>query len=377
MLSKKALAQTFASDYRKYYEVPLFRNEGFERFSCKLCGKGYWALEEQESCGDSAHVPYSFFREKPRSETYAGFWKKFADFWVKNGHAIIPRYPVVSRWRDDLPFTIASIVDFQRLEHGKVVFEYPANPLMVPQMCLRFPDIANIGVTGRHFSCFMMAGQHSFNHPNEGYWKEECLQYNFDFLTGVLGIPKSELIYGEDLWNMPDFSAFGPSMESFSHGLELVNSVFMQYRASGESFEELDMKVIDVGWGFERLLWFYNGTPTAYDSVFAKPLFLMKKKSGFTLDPKLLQKYASLSAGLDVESVVNVRQEKEKIASLLGLGLEELNRTISPLQAMYAIADHSRSVLFATADGALPSNAAGGYNLRVLLRRAFSFLKEY
>ncbi len=377
MLSKKTLQARFASEYQTYYKIPLFAEQGFTRSVCPLCGKGYWSRTEQPDCGDSAHRPYAFFREHPRTETYAGFYRKFETFWKERGHTIVPRYPVVSRWRDDLPFTIASIVDFQRLEQGKVVFEYPANPLMVPQICLRFPDIANIGVTGRHFSSFMMAGQHAFGAPKTGYWKEECLRYNYEFLTDVLGVNKDDLIYGEDLWNMPDFSAFGPSMESFAHGLELVNSVFMQFRAAGESFEELDTKVIDVGWGFERLLWYYNGTPTAYDSVFAKPLSFMKRQSGFSVDKGLLDRYAKLSAGLDVESTVNLKQEKMKIADALGLSLPELEKTIAPMQALYAVADHSRSLLFAISDGALPSNSAGGYNLRVLLRRSLSFIDQY
>ena len=144
MASKDELRKEFSKDYKRHYEVPLFGKEGFSRFTCKKCGKGYWALEEGQDCGDSAHREYSFFREKPRVMGYADFWKKFADFWKKNGHSVIPRYPVLSRWRDDLYFTIASIVDFQRLEAGRIVFEYPENPLMVPQICLRFPDIANI-----------------------------------------------------------------------------------------------------------------------------------------------------------------------------------------------------------------------------------------
>lgn len=377
MLSKKSLVDTFRKDYQTHYRVPLFDEQGFSRYTCKACGKGFWSVKARDTCGDSSHEQYSFFRDHPRTETYAGFWKKFADFWEKNGHAVIPRYPVVSRWRDDLPFTIASIVDFQRLEQGKVVFEYPANPLMVPQMCLRFPDIANIGITGRHFSCFMMAGQHAFNAPKEGYWKEECLQYNFDFLTNVLGVKKEDLVYGEDVWNMPDFSAFGPSMESFAHGSELVNSVFMQFRASQHGFEELETKVIDVGWGFERLLWYYNGTPTAYDAVFAKPLAFMRRQAGLMLDKDLLNRYARLSASLDVESVVDLKQEKQKIASALFISLEELEETLAPQQALYAVADHSRALLFALTDGALPSNSAGGYNLRVLLRRALAFIHQY
>ena len=41
---------------------------------------------------------------------------------------------------------------------NKVVFEFPANPLVVPQTCLRFKDLENVGVTGRHFSSFCMIG---------------------------------------------------------------------------------------------------------------------------------------------------------------------------------------------------------------------------
>ena len=51
-------------------------------------------------------------------------------------------------------------------------FEYSANPLMVPQMCLRFNDIENVGVTGSHFTSFMMANQTAFNYPKEGYWRD-------------------------------------------------------------------------------------------------------------------------------------------------------------------------------------------------------------
>ncbi|MEK6954422.1 MAG: alanine--tRNA ligase-related protein, partial [Candidatus Micrarchaeota archaeon] len=427
MLSKEKLVAEFEKEYRKYYEVELFRKEGFTRKKCKTCQKAFWSTTDALNCGDSAHNDYSFFdkeRAKKDQLTYSQFWKLYADFWKKHGHEVLSRYPVICRWRDDLYFTIASIVDFQRLEKGKVVFEYPANPLMVPQICLRFVDIANVGVTGRHFSCFMMAGQHAFNEnwkisglagsvgrgPVENaksenidggkislleskglkgkfqstkpaqnpYWKDKCIELNYKFLTQVLKIPKDEITYVEDLWHMPDFSAFGPSIESFSGGLELVNSVFMQFRALEDgSFEELDTRVIDVGWGFERLLWFYNRTPSAYDSVFPQEIEFMKKRSGLNIDKALFESYSKLASKLNIEEVHNIKGEKERIAKALGISFNELERTISPLQAIYAIADHSRTLLFALSDGALPSNSAGGYNLRILLRRAFGFIDEY
>ncbi|MFH1246933.1 MAG: alanine--tRNA ligase, partial [Candidatus Micrarchaeota archaeon] len=377
MLSKESLKRQFAANYKEFYSVPLFEHEGFERKVCTVCGKGFWTAGFRDTCGDSSHEKYTFFRKNPRDETYASFWKKTADFWKKNNHVVIDRYPVLSRWRDDLPFTIASIVDFQRLEAGKVIFEYPANPLFVPQMCLRFPDIANVGITGRHFTCFMMAGQHAFNYPKEGYWKADCLEYNYRYLREVLQIPKEDITYGEDVWNMPDFSAFGPCIESFASGSELVNSVFMQYRQNEGGFSELEMKVIDVGWGFERLLWYYNGTRSAYDSVFPNEVNYMRERSSIELSDEILAAYASLSASLDVENMASFSQEKKKIATSLGLSLQEMEKGIAPLQAIYAIADHSRTLLFALNDGALPSNVGGGYNLRVLARRAFSFIEKY
>lgn len=377
-VTKEQLKKDFAKDYKKYYEVPLFKEEGFTRAVCPKCGKGYWSIGRHD-CGDSSHEPYSFFKKNPRKETYVDFWKKFAGFWKKNGHEIVPRYPVLCRWRDDLYFNIASIVDFQRLEGGKMSFEYPANPLVVPQMCLRFPDIANIGVTGRHFSCFMMAGQHSFDYPSDkkSYWKDECLRYNYDYLTNVLGVKKEELVYGEDLWAMPDLSTLGPCIESFSAGAELVNSVFTEYTYYDNKVVDLPSKVIDVGWGFERLLWFYNGTLTAYDAVFPREIEFMKKDAGISYDEKLFEKYASLSSSLDVETLVSASQEKEKISKMLGVPLSTLEQSVLPMQGVYAIADHSRTLLFALTDGALPSNTAGGYNLRVILRRALSFINEY
>jgi alanyl-tRNA synthetase len=103
----------------------------------------------------------------------------------------------------------------------------------------------------------------------------------------------------------------------------------------------------------------------------------MKKSSSLEIDSKLFSNYSKLAAKLNIEEVHNIKEEKEKIAMNLGIGLPELEKTISPLQAIYAIADHSRTLLFALTDGALPSNSAGGYNLRILLRRAFGFMDEY
>ena len=47
------------------------------------------------------------------------------------------------------------------------------------------------------------------------------------------------------------------------------------------------------------------------------------------------------------------------------------------LAALYSVAEHSRALLVALSDGALPSNVGGGYNLRAILRRALYFIDHH
>jgi alanyl-tRNA synthetase len=54
----------------------------------------------------------------------------------------------------------------------------------------------------------------------------------------------------------------------------------------------------------------------------------------------------------------------------------ELKEEIEPASALYSIAEHTRTLLMAISDGALPSNVGGGHNLRVILRRALSLQKQ-
>lgn len=355
-LNKENLREDFSKNYKKYYYVELFKEKGFERKQCRICRKFFWTLDsDRELCGDSAHEPYSFIKNKTNEVEYKDFWKIFSDFFKKNGHSIIEKYPVVSRWRNDLYYTIASIQDFQRIENNKMTFEYPANPLIVPQICLRFNDISNIGITGRHFTSFMMAGQHSFDYPKHGYWKDKTIQLNFDFLIDKLNVDKKNLTYVEDVWAMGDFSEFGPCLESFSNGLELVNSVFTEFEYSNR-IKELDSKVVDVGWGFERLVWFYSGSQTAYDAVFKNEINYINKQTGLKPDYNLYSKIASVSGNIDLSE----KNSKDINTVNKLIDTKDLNEIIKPMQASYIISDHLRTLLFAINDGALPSNVGGG-----------------
>lgn len=376
-LSKDSLKKEFGKQSEKHYGTRTFREEGFKRRKCRLCGKHFWSIADTDDCGDSAHTPYSFFKDKPLEISYVDFWKKFSDYFRRNGHEIIHRYPVVSRWRQDLYFTIAGIQDFQRIENNRMSFEYSANPLLVPQICMRFNDIENVGVTGEHFTSFMMANQTAFNYPKEGYWRDRTIELNFKFLTQFLGLKKEDVIYHEDVWAMPDFSGFGPSLESFAKGAEIVNNVFMQFEFANGRVRELESKVVDVGWGFERTLFFYTGYSNAYEAVFSGVLKGIGAESGIEFTTPLIKKFAAFGGELNVDEVTDVKSRIGTILKRTGISEEKYEKKVKPAQAAYAVVDHLRTLLFAVTDGSLPSNMGGGYNLRVLVRRAFDLIDRY
>ena len=161
MLTKDGLRAEFKKNWQKYYQVDMFKEQGYERKTCKKCGRAFWTCDPgKDTCSDSPCSDYGFIN-KPITKgkwDYVETWKLFEKYFKKNGHTPIKRYPVVDRWRPDLYFTIASIQDFQRLDNGNMNFVYPANPLIVPQVCLRFPDIQNVGITGKHLTSFVMSG---------------------------------------------------------------------------------------------------------------------------------------------------------------------------------------------------------------------------
>jgi alanyl-tRNA synthetase len=294
---------------------------------------------------------------------------------VKNGHDAVDSYPVVCRWFPGLYFTIASIVAFQRSLNGKTVFELPANPLVIPQSCLRFNDIPNVGVTGRHMTNFVMIGQHSIydKSKKEGYWKDECIGLDFRLLTEVFRIKPEEINFMEDVWVGPN--AFGYSLEYYVRGLELGNAVFTEFVGTPSSYKVMDEKIIDMGAGLERFAWITNGTPTCYDTVFAGVMRNLLKQAIY--DEKFWTNYMKVAGRFNVEDFHNYGEAKNKIARELGVDASSLLKKTAPVEALYAIADHAKTILFAVADGGLPSNVGGGYNLRVILRRALSFIEEF
>lgn len=371
MDGKKAeILREFSSEPGRYYAVELFADAGFARVPCDVCGRFFWTLDASRTrCPDDATDTYSFIGDPPtaRRFDYVQAWEQVRAYFEGNGHAAIGRYPVVCRWRDDLYFTIASIVDFQRVMGSKVVFEFPANPLVVPQTCLRFKDLENVGVTGRHFSSFCMVGQHSVPDMDGGYWKDECIRLDYGMLTGPFGIAPEEIVFVEDVW--AGGGSFGPSLEYFVRGLELGNAVFTEFQGELGRHTTLDRRIIDMGAGLERLAWITMGTPTAYDCCFGGVDAMIRDALGISdADPRMLGRYyTGVAKTLDrCDDLWDVRRRAMRDA---GISDHEASRVIGPLEDSYMIADHVRTLIFAISDGALPSNVGGGYNLRMMIRR--------
>jgi alanyl-tRNA synthetase len=258
--------------------------------------------------------------------------------------------------------------------NGKIVFEIPKNPLVVPQMCLRFNDIENVGLTGRHYTSFCMVGQTCNADAPGGYWKDKCIELDHSLLTDVLGIRSEEITYVEDVWM--GAGAFGYSLEYYVRGLELGNAVFTEFEGDESNYRTLDNKIIDMGAGLERLSWVTLGSPTSYDATFGPIFKKLADLIGIDFDSRsdFLSRYYSKLSEKYSNHENDPRLLKTNIANELGMSYDELEKILLPFETLSIIADHTRTLLFAISDGSLPSNVGGGYNLRIILRRTLALL---
>jgi len=364
MSVKKLILQKAESNPEKFYPTKTLEELGYKRKRCKICGRYFWTRDEsRETCGD--HEEYSFIGKRVKEIKYNELWNYTKKFFSERGYKPIKRYPVVARWRDDLDFVIASIADFQPwVVKGEV--KPPAKQLVVPQFCLRFNDLENVGYSGRHFTGFVMFGQHAFVRPEE-YNQEKYLTDLLDYLHS-LGL--NDLVIHEDAWEGGGNA--GPSLEIFYKGLEIANQVYMIYEVGeNNKIRELaNIKVLDMGAGYERIVWVLNGSLTAYDSTFRNTLKELKQYFDLNKEIKEIYKYGYLV------DEGNFKEIAKKFAEDNGYTVEEVIKKWGEYAKMYSIADHIRTVTVAILDGALPSNVGGGYNLRLTLRRAFKFAEE-
>jgi len=373
---KLDLKKQSSKNPEKFYPIQVLKENGFNRSKCSKCGTLFWSTVPRKTCGEpECSGGYSFINDAPTKSKigYLETWDKFASTMKNLGYTPIKRYPTVARWRDDTWFTQASIYAFQPFVVGGEVSP-PANPLVMSQPSLRFNDIDNVGITGRHYSTHFHLGQHAFQSP-ENYDKEKYLSDIITWLTKGVKIPLHELQFHEDQWG--GGGNLGVSLEYFSRGVELGNQVYMTYKVTPNGYKNLDINVLDMGSGQERYPWLTSGKPINFELTMPQTVKYLYKQSGRKPDMDLWTKFVPVSGNLNVDEVDDIEKMWASTARKIGYSKNKLKDEIYPISSLYAIADHSRTLLFALADGALPSNSGGGYNLRSIYRRSMDFANKY
>ena len=318
----------------------------------------------------------------------------FLRFFESKGHLIVPSAPLVLKNDPTLLFTNSGMVQFKDNFLGNATPK--RNRIADTQKCLRVSgkhnDLEEVGIDTYHHTMFEMLGNWSFG----DYFKKEAIAWAWELLiseyklskdrlyvTVFEGDAKEKLGFDEDayqywkniipedrilkgnkkdnFWEMGDTGPCGPCSEIHVDlrsdedvakipGRDLVNTghpqvveiwnlVFMEFnRKADGSLEKLPAQHVDTGMGFERLCMAIQKKTSNYDTDVFTPLLT----------------FISQEAGIPYKQA-----EQTDIA-------------------MRVMADHSRAVSFAIADGQLPSNTGAGYVIRRILRRAvrygFTFL---
>lgn len=349
---------------------------GFKKQVCSKCGQTFWSIKERSTCGDAPCDEYEFIGNPVTNKQFdlMGIQKQFREFFKNNNHTPIDRYPVLAkRWRNDVFLVGASIYDFQPWVTSGMV-RPPANPLTIAQPSIRLNDVDNVGRSGRHMTCFTMGAHHAFNtDENPIYWKDQTLRYCFEFLVSI-GINPEEISYIESWWKGGGNE--GPSYEICAHGVELATLVFIQYATTKEGLKEIPLRIVDTGYGLERIAWVSQGTPTAYDATFGPVIDKLTDLSGVELNTEILSENAKIAGMMDLEDISDLKLLRKKVADKLSLDPEVLKKETAPMEAIYIVADHTRCLSFMLADGIIPSNVKEGYLARLVLRRTVKYMNE-
>ncbi len=364
----------------KEYALPFFKESGYIRKHCPRCGEYYWTLNpDQETCGEATSdecACYSFIDNPPvkRKHDLHSMRETFLSYFEKQNHARVKPYPVVARWRDDIYLTNASIIDFQPYVTDGVA-PAPANPLVISQPCIRMVDIANTGPTfGRHLTIFEMGGAHAFNYPDrEVYWKDQTVRYHHDWVTQDLGVKPEEIIYKEDVW-IGGGNA-GPDVECIIRGLEVATLVFMQYKVVGDEFVKMAIRTVDTGYGIDRYTWLSQGTPSGFHAVYGNLLDKIFRMAGLCIDDRMLARIANVSGLVTIDKTASRLETRKKEAQLVGMSVEELDKFLVPVENAFAVADHTKCLIFIISEGVVPSNIQEGYLARLLFRRIYRLLR--
>ena len=357
--------------------VEIFDELGYKMQTCKTCGQEFYSQVDRDTCGDAPCDEYEFIANPATDKPYNLYeiQKVFREFLESEGHTHVHRYPVLAkRWRDDVFLVGASIFCFQPWITSGLV-KPPANPIEMAQPSIRLNDVDNVGRTGRHMTCFTMGTHTVINKEDDFiYWEDRTIELCHKFFEHI-GINTEEITFIKSWWSGGGNE--GPCYEVCCRGVELATLVFIQYETLEDgSKKEIPIKVVDTGYGLERIAWISQGTPTAYDACFAPVVDKLKELTGVEINEDIQGRNAQIAGMMDIEDIGDLKELRQQVADSLNLSLEDYLKAAEPMEAIYIIADHTRCLAFMIADGIIPSNVKEGYLARLVLRRTIRFMKE-
>ena len=357
--------------------VEIFEELGYKKQTCKTCGQEFYSQVDRDTCGDAPCDEYEFIANPATDKPYNLYeiQKVFREFLESEGHTHVHRYPVLAkRWRDDVFLVGASIFCFQPWITSGLV-KPPANPIEMAQPSIRLNDVDNVGRTGRHMTCFTMGTHTVINKEDDFiYWEDRTIELCHQFFEHI-GINTEEITFIKSWWSGGGNE--GPCYEVCCRGVELATLVFIQYETLEDgSKKEIPIKVVDTGYGLERIAWISQGTPTAYDACFAPVVDKLKELTGVEINEDIQGRNAQIAGMMDIEDIGDLKELRQQVADSLNLTLDEYLKAAEPMEAIYIIADHTRCLAFMIADGIIPSNVKEGYLARLVLRRTIRFMKE-
>ncbi|MFH1209297.1 MAG: alanine--tRNA ligase [archaeon] len=282
---------------------------------------------------------------------------RFIEFFKKNGHKLVRSSFLIPDDKSVL-LTTAGMQQFKPYftQEKDIVRDFSSKRIISIQKCFRTSDIDDVGDES-HLTFLEMLGNFSFS----DYFKEECINMEYDFFIKVLGIEQKRIVPSifkgdkdvprdEESFNILKKLGFkkikelgrddnfwgptgeegpcGPTVEFYVDNIEIGNFVFNQYfQDKNKKLELLKQNGVDVGIGLERLT-----------------MIVQNKKSVFETD--LFEPIIEKLPDIDI-----------KIKRI--------------------IADHIKGSVFLISDGIIPSNVEQGYILRRILRRIIRYGKLY
>jgi alanyl-tRNA synthetase len=236
---------------------------------------------------------------------------------------------------------------------------------------------------------FEMMAHHAFNtredvdpdeyaYHGEVYWKDQTVAYCDEFFESM-GADVEELTYIEDPW--VGGGNAGPAIEVIYRGLELATLVFMSMERDpdgeyemkdGNRYSKMDTYIVDTGYGLERWTWMSQGTPTVYEAVYPDMIAFLKENAAIEHtdeEESIVHRAAKLAGHMDIDEAEDMEAARDNIARELDVSTGELVELMEPLEDIYAIADHCRTLAYMIGDGIVPSNVGTGYLARMVLRR--------